>query len=166
MRLTIKTAKINFDKKQVTKHSEDAIDAAVRDATREFYRAAFTSVPVRTGMARGSLIPLGRFIRNVPTTISPTQDPVVPYAPRAWYPAGKSLQAGISAGAGAYRFNKQGLKFTFEYNIKVLHWLTNDTARQWNALENGREAFRVRLLDGRLSKELRGIFRFGLTGRK
>ena len=94
MKLTLKFRALKINKKKISEKTHKLVSATFREGIREFYRAAFASVPVDTGMARGSLIPLGRLIRNVPTSITPKRS-----RPKSkGYPDGKTLDAGIKRG--------------------------------------------------------------------
>jgi hypothetical protein len=137
MRFKVKYKPFNFNAKKASKTLHDEISASFREAIREFYRAAFAAVPVDTGMARGSLVPLGRLIRNVPTTISPRRS-----RPREdYYPRGKTLKEGVSKGESAFKIILVPGTYEFSYGIRVRHWKINETELDWRALETGRQAF-------------------------
>jgi hypothetical protein len=159
MKFSVKYRAIQIDRKKILKSIHDKVSATFREAVREFYRAAFASVPVDTGMARGSLIPLGRVVRNVPTTISPKRSR--PYAMKG-YPDGKTLEAGIDRGQAAFKINISPGKYEFSYNIRVKHWIINERKLGWDALGRGRLAFKAKIKESRVASEVLKILRAGV----
>ena len=68
---------INLDSKRFTRTLDRVLGQIIREAARKWLRSILTKgVPVETGMAKGSLAPLGRFLKNVGGLgISPTRPP-------------------------------------------------------------------------------------------
>lgn len=150
-----KLKKITFDVGGFTKTLDMRMGEVVREAARQWLRAVITSVPsardgdfpVYTGMAKASLIPLGRFLRVA-----------VPVHPIKQY-KDKNMTKGIAAGRaprGGWVRDDHTHPMTFVYSFKwqsaVDHYETNELTdngwanliahRPWNTLEAGNAAFR------------------------
>lgn len=142
-KFTLQLKKIKFNKAQYSKTLTEALEAQVRQAARAFLRAALEKVPTYTGMARGSLIPLGRFL-NVSIPIELTFDKKHGHEDRT--------ALGEQAGRKAFNFSSGNkTKFTFSFELKVLHYLINEGTKDaipnlrnptpWLSLDAGLEAF-------------------------
>jgi len=129
-----KISRFQLKGRKYTKTLEQAIEVQVRQGAREFVRAAVPLIPVLTGMARGTLQPLGRFLR-VAVPIRPT-----------------ARRSGRGAEAGAFRssfeFKQVGKAFIFTFGHNVEHFRINDivsnpftASAPWQALEAGERAF-------------------------
>lgn len=138
-----------------------AAETQVRQAAREWLRAVIPLVPVWTGTARGTLQPLGRFLRIA-----------VPISPVA-------VRKGMGPDVGAsmtrpYYFNRVGDRFYFRFNTDVAHFIQNEFYNApnppfrlrhptpWNAVEAGNRAFEAYLrttLPQRIPK-LRDYFKY------
>ena len=123
---------------------KQALETQMRQASREFLRAVIVRVPVYTGMARGSLQPVGRFLR-VAVPIRPD--------PRArLYP---DKNPGRGRALGGFNFsNKGGFSPNLSINIGVLHFQLNEFRSSklklrhptpWRSFDAGRAAFRAYL---------------------
>lgn len=159
----------DFNVGAFTKTLDDLCQQAIREAAREYYRAVWPILhgAVDTGMAIGSMIPLGRYLRNVPTSFSAHSRPKKGY-PSSEYPYGlKSPQAGMSHGKNAegFFFNQQRGHYEFIHLINVMHYrinegtVTNARGSAWHTREAGAAAFRQRLVRENLSKKLQRAFR-------
>lgn len=117
-----------------------AAEAQVRQAAREWLRAVIPRVPVFTGTARGTLIPLGRFLK-VAVPISPV-----------------AIRSGQGPDVGAamtrpYYFHREGDRHYFRFNTDVAHFIQNEfyhapnppfrlkNPTPWNAIIEGNLAF-------------------------
>jgi len=135
-----------------------ALEVQMRQASREFLRAVIVRVPVYTGMARGSLVPLGRFLR-VAVPINP--DPGAKKHPN------KNPAAG--AAASSFKFtNEGGFNPRLRLDIGVLHFELNEFRPStlplrhptpWHSFEAGREAFKAYLREN-LTKKVPRVKKF------
>ena len=147
IRFTGRLYRMNFDVTGYKKTYDEAMKVQIRQAARAWLRAVIPKVPVYTGMARGSLVPLGRFLRvAIPIRMNPN-------AVKRVRP-GYSQQAGEALGAFTFGDNQNGV-YTFSYNTQVLHFYLNDTfdtkgagmvnlihETPWNATAAGEQAFK------------------------
>ena len=149
-----------FAKKKFLRDWDERVRVAFNKSSREFYRTVWMSVPVRTGMARGSLVPLGRELKNVPTSIAPVIDWEAS-TPKRHYPKGKDLAAGIKLGEDAYLYESGNGKFTLVFDIKVFHYILNEAGLAkvgpWWTLPAGREAFKQAMKDSGVDDKLRKL---------
>jgi len=102
-----------FDKAKYSNTLEEACKVQMRQAARAWLRAAFPHVPVWTGMARGSFLPLRDALGNVAVPITPTE-----FRPGMGPQAGRAL--------GSFRFERRGTRFLFHFETKVPHFVEND----------------------------------------
>lgn len=114
-----------------------------KQAAREWLRAVIPKVPVWAGTSRGSLRPLGRFLRVA-----------VPITPVA-RDTDLRNQNGIAYGASksSFKFNRRGQRFIFSIDINVKHFIENNFHERpnppyrlkeptpWHALEAGQAAY-------------------------
>lgn len=146
-RLIVKFEKLNLDVPKATAAIEKAIEVQMRQAAREMLRAIIVKVPVFTGMARGTMQPLGRFLR--------VAVPITPKPGAKKYP-GKNAAAGALASSFTFA-NSGGLRPRLRFDPGVAHFQTNDkfdvsergiklrNPTPWHALQAGREAFKIYL---------------------
>lgn len=127
---------LKFDDKGFRKSVDAAMQTQLRMAAREWLRAVIPHVPVYTGMSRGTLQPLGRFL-NVAI-------PIRPVAVRKGY----SIETG--AAASSFSFTKEGGSFYFTWTNEVLQYQINEFHRvplplrhptPWRSLTAGQRAF-------------------------
>lgn len=103
---------IELDKGQYGEWLGKALDYGNRQAAKRWLRAVLTKVPVFTGEARGSLRPLGEFIKQ--------QVPIHPVAIR------KGHNAAYGAEQSHFEF-KGGTYFQeFIFTVSVVHYLINE----------------------------------------
>ena len=131
--------KIELVKEKLTKNVEAALGVALREAAREFVRAVLIEIPVQTGEAAGSLIPIGRLLR-VAIPITPTR-----------FQSGKNPSTG--AAKSNYKLIAKYPKFVFEFEAGVIHYTLNEFGLgvgpygpdkkqpPWKTFEKGRDAF-------------------------
>jgi len=135
----------------------------LKEATREWLREVIKAIPSWTGTARGTLVPLGRFLKvSVPNSarISNRKSKKI---------QGTTFQLGRAAGAQYgqdFDFTQSGFRFQFNYtiNLPYIWWnsfgspvknLRNPTP--WSAIQNGTRAFGAHIREEVPSK-LRPIF--------
>lgn len=146
--------RLSFPKLDVTKYTEaleEAIETQIRQAAREWLRAVIPKVPVWTGTARGSLQPLGRFLR--------VAIPISPVARR------KGMGPEVGASKGTFKFQRRGRRFVFTASSTVDHFIQNNFYQAptppfhlkeptpWKAFEAGDEAF-IRYIKANLVKRI------------
>jgi len=168
--------RVELDKGNLTKKLQAAFQREIRNAAREFLRAAILKVPTYTGMARGMLMPLQRYLNQRMGDIGSSLvtldiNPVV--GAQKKHP-GMNPEAGASFGQD-FTFNKGG-QYRFSINVQLAHFLINDFYSQagtdtvsesgnlthpipWGAIEAGREAFKKYLRDN-LANNLPKIAKF------
>lgn len=148
---------LNFDAAGYTRAVREAIEAEFRQAARAFIRAAIPRVPVQTGMARGSFLNVGRFLR-VAVPITPTR-----FNQRYYPPGGGSIPKTPESGAALSTrpesmIKRQGNRVTFTFQTGVFHYTLEDAigvrSGPWGSFAAGRAAFtaRIRNLRTRLPK--------------
>lgn len=151
--------RMNFDETGYKKTYDEAMKVQLRQAARAWLRAVVPKVPVYTGMARGSLVPLGRLLRvAIPISINPKA--------KRRITAKYSREAGEALGAFNFEDGKNGV-YTFTVDTQVLHFYLNDTFdikakipqlihdTPWDAFKSGEAAFRTyveTVLPGRLPR--------------
>lgn len=151
MQLTTSLHKIDIDKKVLEDLVYSELYRHFINAIRAWYEAAWSKVPVDTGMAKASLIPLGEHIGEVSTTIYPEHSSKkIDKSVREHYDTDyKTIDAGIDAGETAYKITNKGRLLTFRWDIGVWHWEMNEHAHvlsnvvgNWEAQVAGEEAYR------------------------
>lgn len=135
-----------FDAKKYNDKLQEEVNAGLKTAAKEWLRAVIPKVPVWAGTSRGSLQPLGRFLK-VAIPISPTVN------------GAKAKNAGPEVGAaqGVFKFSREGKRFIFTAGSGVPHFITNNFYQvpnppfrlkektPWRAFEAGDEAFKAYL---------------------
>lgn len=127
-------SRIKFEKKKYLKSLEKAVGEVFRQAIREWLRSVILNVPVKTGHARGSLKPLGAFLRVA-----------VPIKPKA----GERNKSGTGANQSKFiiiddKTNPGQGKFVFEWRSDVFHYYLNEFGfvhGPWGSIEAGEQAF-------------------------
>jgi hypothetical protein len=151
MRFTGRFTYMDYDPKTYKKSFDEAMQTQMRQAARAWLRAMLSAElpvvrrgtgsstgipPVWTGTARGTLIPLGRFLKIA-----------IPISPRVrrpgWGPSVGAAQGKFQFGTlhdrHYFRFSTQLAYYTLnEFNQSDLH-LTHKTP--WNGFEIGQAAF-------------------------
>jgi hypothetical protein len=139
-KLSLKSLKVSG---RFTKTLEDVLETQIRQAARAWLREVITHVPVYTGMARGSLIPLGQFLRvAIPINRNPSADE----HGYSW----RSQAQGISL--GHFSFTRTKTTIQFHFSTSVPHFIINelfdvsDTIHlieptPWHSFEFGKDAF-------------------------
>jgi hypothetical protein len=129
---------IKFDDEQFIRDMEDALKIILEESAREWLRAVVHKVPIWSGEAVASLLPLAGYL-DEEIEIHPVLD-----APEG------GIERGIKQ--SRYKFEFTGGKMSFIFDELVPHYLINDFNRglgqpplihptPWRSLEAGREAF-------------------------
>lgn len=119
---------LSFDLKSYTKTLERNVGQVFRQAIREWTKTFFVNgaVPVETGMAKASFVPLGRFLNNVGNmTVNPVREPYYSHTEEGI----QSIHLGESkqifrivddrSAPGKY-------EFIFEWDTSTIHWFEPD----------------------------------------
>lgn len=144
-------------------------EKALREATREWLRKTIALVPTWTGTARGTLRPLGQFLK----VSVPNRKPKSNRKSKTIY--GTFYQLGFAVGAvygQDFDFTQKGFRFEFNYtfNLPYIWWnsfgspvpnLRNPTP--WLAIQTGNEAFKNYIRDT-LPKQLGPLFSKNMLG--
>lgn len=141
---------LKVDEKIAKARFEKAIKTQINNAARAFVRAAAVRIPVDTGMAKGSLLHLGRLLR-VAVDISPKPgSKKYQYPPRKGYKKSPELGEELTT---SEIVNKGNLRYEFHFHTRIFHLLLNDmfgspySGAPWRAIEAGRIAFRNHMLN-------------------
>lgn len=156
-------SKFKFSSGEFTDAVKKAVIIQMRNAARQFVRAALVSVsgsfPVDSGMAKGSFLNLGRLLR-VAVPISPKRTNLKYYGAGArgrikTPELGAELSTQYDSVEDVIKENASG--FVFSFDAKTFHYLLNEfySTRQpdspWNTFEAGRRAF-MESIKGSMSK--------------
>ena len=161
---TVKT--LGFDANGYTVAMKKQLEIAYRKAAAEFLRAAIPLVPVDTGMARGSFLNIGRFLRvAVPISPKPRKTAKLYYHRGAFSP-GERMNPELGASYSTKvedLFKWKANKLSFQFNTRVYHYNLLDAIgvrgqEPWNSFSEGQKAF-IESLSG-LSKRLPKITDF------
>src|SRR6185436_6344475 len=97
-----------FDANRYSEALEKEIEVQIRQAAREWLRAVIPRVPVWAGTSRGSLQPLGRFLRvAIPISINPTSRGREGVGPE------------VGAAESTFDFTSRERRFIFSWNTTV-----------------------------------------------
>lgn len=119
-KVNLKLIYLKFDKERYIKDFKEVLETQNRQAARAWLREVILNVPVWTGEARGSLRPLGQFLK-VAVPISPSSSK---WARRA-IAQGHTAEAGAQQGQFEFRVEPP-LRIIFEYETQVIHYLINE----------------------------------------
>lgn len=132
-------ALLELDEKAFKKNLDYTIKTQIKQAARAWLRAVIPRVPVFTGTARGSLQPLGRFLR--------VAVPISPVANR------ENRGPSVGRENSSFVFHRDGpYLHTFEWNTEVVHFIINEynnmsgilplkNPTPWHAIKAGETAF-------------------------
>jgi len=152
--------RISFPKLDAAKYTqalEDAVETQMRQAAREWLRAVVPKVPVWAGTSRGSLQPLGRFLR--------VAIPINPLVQR------KGAGPNVGASKSSFKFERIGRRFIFSVSTGVDHFIQNNfyeapnppfhlkEPTPWKAFEAGEEAY-LKYIKENLTKKIPKIKNF------
>lgn len=165
MRINVKITIPQIDVEAFTKAQHEAVEIHVRNCARAFVRAALEKVPVDTGMARGSFLNIGRFLRiHIPikgkkTRLRYRNGRTWVERKRWYYPpnGGPKIPKTPESGAAltAFEFKRVGNTYQFIINSKVFHYTLQDEfavstrsgerggspSAPWQSMRAGREAW-------------------------
>lgn len=141
-----KVSIIRFDEKGFTHALDRAVKEAYRIALKAFLKAALDRIPVKTGMARGSLRPLADFLgesidlsSSKPTRIHNADagaDQTIFDMSEFEFP---TYKVKIKIGTLHYKLHE----YLFEiYNVRINRYVISEP---WQSFEYGREAFKEAL---------------------
>lgn len=136
---------LNFNKEKYRKRLDEILKRQVRNAAREWLRAVIPNVPVWTGTARGTLLPLSRILR-VANRISPV------HFKRDFGPS-----IGENFGAFSFLDGTNG-QYGFQYQIFLDYFQENEFSpapakyklknpTPWHALRSGDAAYKKYMAD-------------------
>lgn len=138
---------LKFDNVGYTKAARKALEVQFRRAARAFVRAAIPKIPVQTGMAKGSFLNLGRYLR-IAIPISPTKFNQKYYPPGKGRPIPKTPESGAALSTPAQQTIKWvGNRLLFEFQSSVFHLTLEDLigvrspTSPWGSFAAGRTAF-------------------------
>jgi hypothetical protein len=143
---------IRLDHKAFSKTAIETLEVQMRNAAREFLRAAIPRVPIDTGMAVGSFLNIGRFLRvavprgpgpysrkhpnwKKPQTYTHFDGTKMPKTPES----GASLSTQPEDA-----FQRNGGEVSFDFRSEVYHYILNDVGivhGPWQSFSHGRAAF-------------------------
>lgn len=127
--------KLTFDRAGYTKTLNRTMGQIIRQGARLWLETVAPLVPIQTGMARASLIPLADYLH-----VSLEVDPLQGFKSR--------VELGIDAGQGFVLIddNMSTWRYSFAWKTEVLHYLLNDVygtptviSSPWNSVEHGDE---------------------------
>lgn len=118
---------LEFDQVKFTKTLDRTLGQIIREAAREWLREMLSlGIPVETGMAKATLVPLGRFLNNVGgLQINPTRKPYYSKLEGSI----QSVENGMSEGAQDFHIRDDhsdplSFVYEFEWSTTILHyWL-------------------------------------------
>lgn len=156
--ISIKAKLFEFDEEAFKSARAEAVRIHIRQCARAFVRAAITKIPVQTGMAKGSFLNIGRFLKvNIPLNGKSSKRQRYRKGrtwteKNIWYypPTGSRLPKTPESGANltAFSFPAASGKFGFIINSKVFHYTLQDEfggrspSSPWESMRAGREAWR------------------------
>lgn len=129
---------LKFDVDTYRKTLDEALQTQLRQAARAWLRAVIPLVPVYTGMARGTLAPLGRFLKIAV--------PIDPVAIR------QNKSPSLGAARSDFEFAASGGVYDFQWIQDVLHYTINEyndmsgilplkNPTPWHSIAAGNNAF-------------------------
>lgn len=145
---------ILFDEKMFTKTLDRVLGQIIREAAREWLRAILKSVPSRggfpvlTGAAKSTLVPLGRFLKQVSgLQVTPVNDGRHKFQDRR--AEGEASQQFFITNVPREGRTKFDGIYEFNWSNDILHYYINEyygiiqSAQPdgWHTLRAGREAF-------------------------
>lgn len=162
---------LTFDSKGYTATLRKGLEVQFRQAARAFIRAAIPLIPVQTGMARGSFLNIGRYLR-VAVPINPTKFNQQYFPPRGGDPIPKTPESGAALSTSPDQIIRwEGDRISFEFQSGVFHLTLEDLigvrspTAPWHSFITGRLAFHneLRNLRNRLPKIKSFVTRTSIT---
>ncbi len=181
---------LKFDSKGYSKDLHAAISLQMKRAALAFVRAALLRIPVDTGMAAGSFLHLGRYLKRIGLDDAGVQayvnanrkSPTGKYYHRPGKkgaPIDKDEYTpgnyGLVPRPASLSFQKKRNQHLFNFESKVFHLTLNDlglAGEGWGAFEAGRSAFLAEMrnlrsaipsIKGHVTKSTITLGRSGLT---
>lgn len=160
MRFNATVDVLKFDSRGYTKAFHLSIERQMKAAARAFVRAAVLRIPVDTGMAAGSFLHLGRYLKRIGIPGSSVQGYInanrksptgkytySPGSPKRPIPKNEFTPGkyGLTTEPAA-AFQRKGNQHVFEFKSQVFHLTLNDLfgthgQAPWGAFEAGRLEF-------------------------
>ena len=140
--LKVETLKYN-------KSLDKAMQTQIRQAARAWLRAVILKVPVWTGTSRGTLKPLGAFLKVA-----------VPINPVVTRP---DMGPSVGAGQSEFSFLRKDNTWIFEFDLELVHYVINEyydvsnyihlrTPGPYDSLQAGQAAFQAYIEDNLLER--------------
>jgi hypothetical protein len=146
----------------LTDKQKEVLDAFMRQAARAYVRAAISKIPIQTGMARGSYLNIGRFLKVAIPLAGASNYRIRSRHGKSYkeknfwyYPpgGGRRLPKTPETGANLTAFKlgpvqkSNGIAYEFTVNSKVFHLTLEDQigvkspSAPWQSTQAGREAW-------------------------
>lgn len=146
VRFRISATELSFDAEKFKASLQKSVEVNIRQAARAFIRAAIQHVPIQTGMAVGSYLNIGQFLRvAVPIGPGPHGSQMsYRHSDGTFYPYMKGPDLGATFGIKPEdAFVEEAGRYTFKFESKVYHYILNEFGFKWgpwNSLVAGRQA--------------------------
>lgn len=135
-KVRIRIPRYTLEKEKMMAALKAKLEVQIRQAAREFVRAAIQNIPVDTGQARGTFLPLARAL-NVSVPIDGTPQ------------KGKSASTGASGDNQLiFKFETTKTLVKFEVDVQLFYFWVNDILghpsgmhEPWQSIEEGFKAF-------------------------
>jgi len=147
-RPVMRFTKLEIAVKKYRKATDVAIEQVMKESMKEALETVILHVPTYTGMARGSLRPIGRVVEANIMNITP--------APGAVDHPEKTIAKGEAAGSDFVFYHKDGRHF-ISFKNAVEHYETNEHEQNislplihptpWESWQAGREVYKAYLRD-------------------
>lgn len=139
-KIQFKAPKLLFDQKRFSRTLRDTLQAQLRNAAREFVRAAIVRIPIDTGEARGTFLPIGRFL-HISVPISGAE-PTVKKSEFTGESPEKRLIFQFSSNQYGEYFEIDWQLFHFWFNDFFQHsYINGQEPTPWGSIEAGKDAF-------------------------
>jgi len=130
---TFEFEKMRLDVQGTIKRNDPLIRKAFFKAVKAFLRVALTRIPLWSGMARGSLIPVVTYVnsKDPGDVVTITLSPLVAKFSR--------VEQGMNLGEFDFTFSGGVYKFTIRDNVP--HFYYNDSRYGWYAFKTARAVY-------------------------
>lgn len=151
IKFKVGVVKLKFDRKGMTKATQEALQVIMRGGAREWLRATFIHVPVWTGMARGSL----KFARGYGGVLSRVLNVAIPISPHPKARRSPKKTPERGGDLSEFTFIHTGRINRFRFRTDTFHYWHNEFFARtdggamgqqiiapWHSFEYGKAAFR------------------------
>jgi len=133
LKARLKLYKYDFDIKAAEAATKAALSGLLEESAKAFLKATFDHIPVWSGMARASTLPMARYL-NLSLQVSKRSD------------APDRINLGQSQGAFEFEYGPKVYRMTFISNVFHYYLMDNYSLPQnygqpWNSLSYGVNAF-------------------------